>query len=433
LNYIDNFVIIPTEPPTTPPTLKDRNMDKKMNITADNLAISNAQRTLSKFGKRDYRGQIKTEFKDDHIKGLKLSLIESSQAPNNIHIKLYSIAEIKGKKHRYTWYDNTTDKNIPTPQELAQIKANAQAWHTNKINNKNFKVFYLSDFLAPYINSHNVTNTQKSYKQRLNKFSKFMNEKIENINHIEVCSHIQKIFPDSSRDYISVFCTFLDYVWKKTDSEPIFNLKNKIKLFAPKKNKSTNHFKTIESMDNEELTEKLIQGFTKLILNIKNPEIVQQVITRFLFPLRFTEIKNIKPNDILKDRIIIRETKTTQNFLVPLSHQKAREQLIQHPITIGMEFLNRVLKKHLDLSTHSTRSIFDTYFSRTGKYQSNYIEACLSHKEKSAVILAYRIDARNYYFTQRIPIMKDWYDFIFDCFQQAQERAKGENVQKINA
>ena len=29
--------------------------------------------------------------------------------------------------------------------------------------------------------------------------------------------------------------------------------------------------------------------------------------------------------------------------------------------------------------------------------------------------------------------MKDWYDFIFDCWKQAQERAKGQNVEEMKA
>lgn len=411
---------------------EDQTMDKNLTISADELKTSTAKKTLARHGKPNYRGQLTIEFTDKQIKGLKLSLVSSSQAPDNIHVKLYSIAETKGKKHRYTWYDNTSVPTPPTPQELAQIKANAQAWHTNKINNSNYNIFKLSNYTDSFITSYSKPNTQATYKKSLNKFDKFTTEPLEKLNHVEICNHIQKTYPVNCSFYISNFCTFLSYVWKKTDSELVFNLINKIRLIAPKKTKSSNHFKTIESVNNKELTEKLIRGFTQLILHTKQ-KTVQQAITRFLFPLRYSELKNITPADILEDRIIIKETKTTQNFLVPLSHLKAREQLTQHPITLGIDQMNKVLKKYFNLTTHSTRSIFDTYFSRIEKHQSNYIEACLSHKERSAVILAYRTDARNYYFEKRIPIMNEWYDFIFDIVRQAQERAKGENIQKINA
>ena len=261
-----------------------------------------------------------------------------------------------------------------------------------------------------------------------------MNEDIENINHIEICNLIQSKFPNTANNYISFFCTFLDYVYRATDNDTILKLLTKIKAIAPKKITSNNHFKTIESTDNTELTEKLIQGFTQLILHHSKQETIQQVLTRFLIPVRYNEIKSLQSSDILEDRAIFRETKTEKNtpFQVPIT-PRVREQLLNHPVIQSVFNLNITLKKYFNLTSHSARSIFDTYFSRTGKYQFVFIEACLTHKEKSAVVRAYRGDTRNYYYTQRIPIMKDWYDFIFDCWKQAQERAKGQNVEEMKA
>ena len=415
---------------------KDQSMDKnKINISAGDLSTSTAKKKLKAVASGS---KLQAEYNDLSVKGLKLTYLPNTKAPDGVHIKLHSLVYIntgdKREKIRKVWYSNLKDPKIPTSEDLQQLKADASTWYKSKIDKSRYNLFVLADYLEPYINSKKTYNTKRACRNVLKHFDRFMNEDIENINHIEICNLIQSKFPNTANNYISFFCTFLDYVYRATDNDIILKLLTKIKAIAPKKITSNNHFKTIESTDNTELTEKLIQGFTQLILHHSKQETIQQVLTRFLIPVRYNEIKSLQSSDILEDRAIFRETKTEKNnpFQVPIT-PRVREQLLNHPVNQSVFNLNITLKKYFNLTSHSARSIFDTYFSRTGKYQFIFIEACLTHKEKSAVIRAYRGDTRNYYYTQRIPIMKDWYDFIFDCWKQAQERAKGQNVEEMKA
>lgn len=404
----------------------------KKNISAEDLTTSTALKLLKRHGKPNARKQLAAEFKDIQIKGLKLALISSSKAPNRIHIKLYSYAETQGNKHRNTWYSNIHDKDTPTDQDLAQIKAKANAWHTEQLNKAQYSIICPADYLTSFLTGYEKTNTKHSYTQRLNAFNEFMPLDITELKPFTIVKSLHERFPHSCNDYLSVFCKFLKFIFQKTGSSTIPAIITEINMLRPKITTTTEHYRTIESMNNQELTEKIIQGFTRLFMSNKKQEQQEQMITRFLLPLRISEVMNITPKDITADRLHIPHTKTTENFYIPLS-KAAAEFITNHLITVCPKTMYRLHNKFFNISTHGIRSIFDNYFSRLNKYQFDFIEACLTHKDSNPITQAYRADARNYYYSQRIPIMYEWYDFIFDCVRQARERAKGENIQKISA
>lgn len=403
-------------------------------ITPQLLESKTAKKYLISKGKQNNRGKIELVIKDKQTKGLQIKYVESSTAPEGINITLFSIVHHGKEKQRKIWYSNIKDISAPDNTRLADIKAKATEWHSQQLQKARYNIITLAEYKVPYINSYSVQNTIKSYRYTLSLFEELMNKDISTLTAPDIIRHIQLKTKKSIEKHLSVFTNFLNFIYKQTINEHISDLHSKLTELKPKSKVSDKHFRTIMSRDNNELKESIIQGFTQLFLNPKNPTIKQEIVTRFLFPLRITELKSVTPNDIKDDYLHIRKTKTITEaqggFDIPLSPE-AKEQISQHPISSHSNNINYVLNKYFNISSHGIRSIFDTYFYRLDKYDSAIIEACLSHKEKNPIIRAYRPDSRNYYYDKRKPIMKEWYTFIFSCVKEAQDRATQSNITEL--
>jgi len=119
-------------------------------------------------------------------------------------------------------------------------------------------------------------------------------------------------------------------------------------------------------------------------------------------------------------------------FLVPLSDQAlevVRSALIwshgdkyvfssprNNNKPIHFNTLNLIIRKmgytKNELSSHGLRSTFSTILNESGLFQSNWIEAQLSHIDKNKTRASYN---HAEYFNQRIEMMQWWGDFIDSC------------------
>lgn len=63
------------------------------------------------------------------------------------------------------------------------------------------------------------------------------------------------------------------------------------------------------------------------------------------------------------------------------------------------------------LVSHGLRSISSTAANESGKFNSDIIEAALSHTDKNTIRSSYN---RSDYFEQRKELMQWWADFVFD-------------------
>jgi integrase len=111
-------------------------------------------------------------------------------------------------------------------------------------------------------------------------------------------------------------------------------------------------------------------------------------------------------------------------FLVPLSDQAlevVRSALIwshgdKYVFSSHFNTLNLIIRKmgytKNELSSHGLRSTFSTILNESGLFQSNWIEAQLSHIDKNKTRASYN---HAEYFNQRIEMMQWWGDFIDSC------------------
>ncbi|MDM1337200.1 tyrosine-type recombinase/integrase [Acinetobacter pseudolwoffii] len=83
---------------------------------------------------------------------------------------------------------------------------------------------------------------------------------------------------------------------------------------------------------------------------------------------------------------------------------------------IHFNTLNLIIRKmgytKNELSSHGLRSTFSTILNESGLFQSNWIEAQLSHTDKNKTRASYN---HAEYFNQRVEMMQWWGDFIDSC------------------
>ena len=83
---------------------------------------------------------------------------------------------------------------------------------------------------------------------------------------------------------------------------------------------------------------------------------------------------------------------------------------------IHFNTLNLIIRKmgyrKNELSSHGLRSTFSTILNESGLFQSNWIEAQLSHTDKNKTRASYN---HAEYFNQRVEMMQWWGDFIDNC------------------
>lgn len=83
---------------------------------------------------------------------------------------------------------------------------------------------------------------------------------------------------------------------------------------------------------------------------------------------------------------------------------------------IHFNTLNLIIRKmgytKNELSSHGLRSTFSTILNESGLFQSNWIEAQLSHTDKNKTRASYN---HAEYFNQRIEMMQWWGDFVDNC------------------
>ena len=127
-------------------------MDKnKINISAGDLSTSTAKKKLKAVASGS---KLQAEYNDLSVKGLKLTYLPNTKAPDGVHIKLHSLVYIntgdKREKIRKVWYSNLKDHKIPTSEDLQQLKADASTWYKSKIDKSRYNLFVLADYLEPY-------------------------------------------------------------------------------------------------------------------------------------------------------------------------------------------------------------------------------------------------------------------------------------------
>ncbi|SPJ22194.1 Prophage CP4-57 integrase [Prolinoborus fasciculus] len=83
---------------------------------------------------------------------------------------------------------------------------------------------------------------------------------------------------------------------------------------------------------------------------------------------------------------------------------------------IHFNTLNLIIRKmgytKNELTSHGLRSTFSTILNESGLFQSNWIEAQLSHTDKNKTRASYN---HAEYFNQRMEMMQWWGDFIDSC------------------
>lgn len=83
---------------------------------------------------------------------------------------------------------------------------------------------------------------------------------------------------------------------------------------------------------------------------------------------------------------------------------------------IHFNTLNLIIRKmgytKNELSSHGLRSTFSTILNESGLFQSNWIEAQLSHTDKNKTRASYN---HAEYFNQRVEMMQWWGDFVDNC------------------
>ena len=372
---------------------------------------------------------------DPVIKGLRTEVTVTCSGPVVYLKSEMQVTRLEKRKTiRIVWWNSKHDASLNST-ELLQVKIKADQWYQDNKKKSDYRMIYLSDILNEYLQDPQVSSgTNEIRKNRLMPIT----ERLKKIEVNDVTSDLLLELQDcllgyerwndstkiSSLIYLSHFISF---VFKKTKNKKVAVALTEFNLLKEKLKKNYTHHKTLESITNTDLRERLIKTFQKMFM--AKTKYKQGFCVLFLLPMRISEVISIAPENITKNNIFIEKTKTIKEgqggFNVP-STEKVNNFVKEHSLfTTRRQKLSDAFTRVVGFTVHGIRSIFSDYMTREG-FQWNLIESCLSHKTSSAVAECYHRDQKNYFYEQRKPLMYHWYDFIFGCMEEAERRNQQE-------
>ena len=211
------------------------------------------------------------------------------------------------------------------------------------------------------------------------------------LNKIAINSKIKKNYPYLKAEEISEFKNNL----QKLDAHPIIKKALMFKLYTGVRGAELllcepHHF---------DLDKKIWKIPALHIKQYRRKVILGHDISEFLVPLSDQAL------EVLKSALIWSHGEKYV-FSSPRNKNKP----------IHFNTLNLIIRKmgytKNELSSHGLRSTFSTILNESGLFQSNWIEAQLSHTDKNKTRASYN---HAEYFNQRIEMMQWWGDFVDNC------------------
>ena len=241
-------------------------INKKVLILAD-TDPENVRKLLAKYLKD---GKTLYTIHDRDTQGLQLT---ASIVKGKIKIVLSSVVSLRTPtRHtvRRQWYCNNHRPNTPlTALELKQIKADAQQFYDETCTRPEYKPCNLADFTDKFIRECRTPNTAKVYTSALSKLTPFLNTDIKKLDIAEVLRHLSATCtPYGYKQITTVFNTFLNFCFKQSLDKAFITLTTELRLLKSPTAKAAEpkHFKSIESVNNAELENQLIQRLTALYI-----------------------------------------------------------------------------------------------------------------------------------------------------------------------
>ncbi|WP_406041865.1 hypothetical protein [Succinimonas sp.] len=365
---------------------------------------------------------------DPVIKGLKT---EVKTMANGAYVYLKSEMQVtkleKRKTIRAVWWNSKHDLPLSS-KELLQVKIKADEWYHDNKEKSDYKLIYLSEVFAEYIQDKNVTEHTRINRRALlmpiqEQFSKIEMNDINSVLLLKLQDDLlsNSNWKNSTKNHSLVRLTQLvEFAFKKTKNNKITVALTEFNLLREKIKENTTHRRTLESTNNNILKTKLIKVIQK-ILTAKT-KYKNNLLLLLYIPMRISEVINITKENVTKNNIFIPETKTIKKseggFNIPINETVYKLVLENSNKKIYRQTLSPKFSKLTGFTVHGIRSIFSDYMTREG-FSWNLIESCLSHKTSNAVAECYHRDQKNYFYEQRKPLMYHWYEFISECIEEA--------------
>lgn len=365
---------------------------------------------------------------DPVIKGLKT---EVKTTANGAYVYLKSEMQVtrleKRKTIRAVWWNSKHDLSLSS-KELLQIKIKADEWYSDNKEKSDYKLIYLSEIFAEYIQDKNVTEHTRINRRALlmpiqEQFSKIEMNDINSVLLLKLQDDLlsNSNWKNSTKNHSLVRLTQLvEFAFKKTKNNKITVALTEFNLLREKIKENTTHRRTLESTNNNILKTKLIKVIQK-ILKAKT-KYINNILLLLYIPMRISEVINITKENVTKNNIFIPETKTIKKseggFNIPINETVYKLVLKNSNSNTIRQVLSSTFSKLTGFTVHGIRSIFSDYMTREG-FSWNLIESCLSHKTSNAVAECYHRDQKNYFYEQRKPLMYHWYEFISECIEEA--------------
>jgi len=213
------------------------------------------------------------------------------------------------------YFNDDLDKNTHLYQDIIQIKNILKEYYI--IDDKKFTLLFLKDNKNIYIeylnllkNKATALNSFKSIIASINFFNNFLNKhkyKYENINRILLEEFKKYIFEKENKRNIFMFVkTFCDFLLLKSILKKNYFIKNEYR----KKKKIKNKIKILTKDEVKLLINKLEEFQPKI-----------RIFTLLLIqtPLRFSDIQNLKKEEITKYNITKIEKKTGKKISININ------------------------------------------------------------------------------------------------------------------
>ncbi len=365
---------------------------------------------------------------DPVIKGLKT---EVKTTANGAYVYFKSEMQVtkleKRKTIRAVWWNSKHDLPLSS-KELLQIKIRADEWYHDNKEKTDFKLIYLSEIFAEYIQDKNVTEHTRINRRALlmpiqEQFSKIEMNDINSDLLLKLQDDLllKSNWKNSTKNFSIIRLTqLIEFAFKKTKNKKISVALTEYKLLKEKFKPNITHRKTLESTNNIILKSELIKVIQKIL--VSQTKYKKNLLIFLYIPMRITEVLNITGENVTKENIFIPKTKTIKEseggFNIPINETVYKLVLENTDKKLNRRRLSELFSKLTGFTVHGIRSIFSDYMTREG-FSWNLIESCLSHKTSNAVAECYHRDQKNYFYEQRKPLMYHWYEFISECIEEA--------------